>query len=86
MTEALIIVGLIVLMIGLIICLCTEARGLDFLLGVIGAYLLSGGIMMHTENDKPSAMDVYKGKTTLEITYRDSISVDSVVVFKEKEK
>lgn len=34
----------------------------------------------------PTAMDVYKGKTTLEITYRDSIPVDSVVVFKEEFK
>lgn len=31
----------------------------------------------------PSAMDVYQGKTTLEITYRDSVPVDSVVVFKK---
>ena len=30
----------------------------------------------------PSAMDVYQGKTTLEITYKDSIAVDSTVVFK----
>ena len=30
----------------------------------------------------PSAMDVYRGKTTLEITYKDGIPVDSVVVFK----
>ena len=33
-------------------------------------------------NNKPSAIDVYKGKTTLEITYKDSIPIDSVVVFK----
>lgn len=30
----------------------------------------------------PTAMDVYQGKTTLEITYKDSVAVDSVVVFK----
>lgn len=33
---------------------------------------------------KPTAIDVYRGNTTLEITYRDSIPVDSVVVFKKK--
>lgn len=27
-------------------------------------------------------IDVYRGKTTLEITYRDSVPIDSVVVFK----
>ena len=29
-------------------------------------------------------IDVYRGKTTLEITYRDSVAVDSVVVYKMK--
>ena len=33
--------------------------------------------------DKPTALDVYRGNTTLEITYRDSIPVDTVVVFKK---
>lgn len=32
----------------------------------------------------PKAMDVYRNKTTLEITYQDSIPVDSVVIFKNK--
>ena len=31
-------------------------------------------------------MDVYQGKTTLEVTYKDGIPVDSVVVFKDNEK
>ena len=35
-------------------------------------------------NDKPSALDVYQGKTTLKITYRDGVAIDSVVVFKDK--
>lgn len=32
----------------------------------------------------PQAIDVYRNRTTLEITYKDSIPVDSVVVFKDK--
>jgi hypothetical protein len=32
----------------------------------------------------PSAIDVYRGKTTLEITYRDSVAIDSTVVYKVK--
>ena len=32
---------------------------------------------------RPKAIDVYRNKTTLEITYRDSIPVDTVVVFKK---
>lgn len=34
--------------------------------------------------EKPKAIDVYRGKTTLEITYKDGIAVDSTVVFKNK--
>ena len=37
----------------------------------------------HSKNT-PTALDVYRGKTTLEITYRDSVAVDSVVVYKMK--
>ena len=33
---------------------------------------------------QPAAIDVYKGKTTLRVTYIDSIATDSVVVFKGK--
>ena len=33
---------------------------------------------------KPQAIDVYKGKTTLEITYKDKVPIDSTVVWKSK--
>jgi hypothetical protein len=36
------------------------------------------------EHNVPTALDVYRGKTTLEITYRDSIAIDSTVVYKVK--
>ena len=32
--------------------------------------------------NKPTALDVYRGKTTLGITYRDSVAIDSTVVYK----
>ena len=31
-----------------------------------------------------SAIEVYRGNTTLEITYQDSVPIDSVVVYKNK--
>lgn len=34
--------------------------------------------------NKPTAMDVYKGKTELQITYKGTIPIDSIVVFKNK--
>jgi len=81
----LIIVGSIILIIGLI-CLGKGASGLAFFCGLVGSYIISGGIIMYQESRKPTAMDVYQGKTTLEITYKDGVPVDSVVVFKDKEK
>ena len=51
----------------------------------ISIFLASiAGVLMMTAVaiGTPSAMDVYRGKTTLEITYKDGIPVDSVVVFK----
>lgn len=83
--AGLLIIGLIMLIIGLI-GLINGDGGQAFFFGVVGAYLFSGGIMLHEKSCKPTAMDVYKGKTTLEITYKDGVPVDSVVVFKDKEK
>lgn len=31
---------------------------------------------------RPTAIDVYEGKTTLEITYKDGVPIDSTVVWK----
>lgn len=50
------------------------------ILGIIGAI----GYQVEIDKDTPTALDVYRGKTTLEITYRDSVAVDSVVVYKMK--
>ena len=40
-------------------------------------------VLLITYNE-PSALDVYRGKTTLEITCRDSVAIDSTVVYKVK--
>jgi hypothetical protein len=48
--------------------------GMGFVLGV--------GICSLDTKDTPTAIDVYRGKTTLEITYRDSVAIDSTVVYK----
>ena len=46
---------------------------------------LDGSVIVQNCDDKnitPTALDVYRGKTTLEITYRDSVAIDSTVVYK----
>ena len=35
-------------------------------------------------SDTPQAIDVYRGNTTLKITYKDGVAIDSTVVFKNK--
>ena len=40
--------------------------------------------MAIVSRDRLTALDVYRGKTTLEITYRDSVAIDSTVVYKVK--
>lgn len=60
--------------------------GLVFIVGIIAGILFTlalsvfiGGII---PRNVPSALDVYRGKTTFEITYKDSIAIDSTVVFR----
>lgn len=55
-------------------------RLLDWVVGAIAGVLLYQIIV----SDIPTALDVYRGKTTLEITYRDSVAIDSMVVYKVK--
>ena len=45
---------------------------------IIGLILIIGYI-----NNRPKAIDVYKGKTELRITYEGNIPVDSSVIFKK---
>ena len=46
--------------------------------GIICIVLLSS----YQNRNKPTPLDVYQGKTTLEITYKDGVPMDTVVVFK----
>ena len=55
--------------------------------GLFSFVLISGvwfGIFIVAVYDSyhPTAIDVYRNKTTLEITYKDNVPIDSTVVFK----
>ena len=58
----------------------------SFLVGFFVCGLLASFFEYSHYTIKPTAMDVYQGKTILEITCKDGVPVDSVVVFKNKEK
>ena len=63
--------------------ICDNELFFDFFMFLSGVGIWSF-ITLICIKSKPTALDVYQNKTTLEITYRDSIPVDSIVVFKYK--
>ena len=50
------------------------ATFLSFILFAVGTLIIHVG--------KPAAIDVYRGKATLQITYKNNVPVDSTVVYK----
>ena len=54
--------------------------------GVIAVLLLSisSGLFVNYNNNQPSALDVYRGNTTLEITSVNGVPKDTTVIFKNK--
>lgn len=57
-----------------------DYSSLIFILGTI----CGGAILLGINSDRPTALDVYQGKTTLRITYKNEVAIDSIVVFKDK--
>ena len=83
--------GIILIVVGIIgfITALYCGKWYDDMLGTVSCVLFMIGLIitMGYVIDKditPTAMDVYRGKTTLEITYKDGVAIDSVVVFKER--
>lgn len=78
----------------MVIAVATESHNLgitssivlliSFLTFIPSATYLNIDERKEMEKSIPTAMDVYRGNTTLEITYRDGVPIDSVVVFKQK--
>ena len=63
-----------------------DNKAISCFFAVMFSVVITGVIIDYTTKDEPTALDVYQGKTILEITYRDSIPVDSVVVYKKEFK
>ena len=81
------ITAIIVVFVFIVILCWIDVDSAPYLLyGAILMLALFGGLFLIIEHYNPSIkpIDVYRGKTTLEITYRDSVAMDSVVVYKMK--
>lgn len=83
-----------IILITLVLLLAILTLGVDSLSKAkydsVGVVLVASIILAFTVlittlclKDNPRAIDVYRGSTTLEITYRNGIPIDSTVVWKE---
>ena len=88
-----IIVGIFILALMILWAFFRERGGSSFDAGVVIGVVIMTLVIIEIclisniiEKQKPSALDVYQGKTTIEYTIRDGVKVDSVVVFKKELK
>lgn len=84
------IIGMLYMVVGLLISLiCLFLKRYDSIGGTIALTLSVVGILnviIYHATEAPSALDVYKGKTVLKITYEDKVPVDTVVIYKKGEQ
>lgn len=84
-----VIIGLVILFLS-IQCIQWNDEGETYGFGIFCGWALAIAFTIEIicicesiSESRPSAIDVYQGKTTLEYTIRDGVKVDSVVVWKE---
>ena len=81
------IIGMLYLVVGFLIYLISLfLKRYDSICLTITCTLYMTGILniiICYANEAPSALDVYKGKTILKITYEDKVPVDTVVIYKK---
>ena len=78
------ILSLVMLIIGIYDSIKYDNSSINVISFFLCIFILIILITTLSFKEKPKAIDVYRGKTTLEITYKDGIAVDSTVVFKNK--
>lgn len=78
------ICGIILIMLSFIFCTMEDSNPFIILMTIVGVVLIAVCISDEVDKKYPKAIDVYRGNTTLKISYVDSVATDSVVVFKNK--
>ena len=81
-----IILGLIFIIMGsaliAVLIMSEQTDGLTILGSVSSVLLIIVGARCIHICKYPSAIDVYRGKTTLQITYKNNVPIDTTVVYK----
>lgn len=93
MEIGVVIIGLLILIVMSVLISIDNKKNAKFDVGVFFGIVLSILVVLEVallssilEDPKPTAMDVYQGKTTLEYKVIDNVKIDSVVVFNNNEK
>lgn len=87
--ELLLLIFSIVGVLEIIIAICRDWRDTDnahiiFGSGITMILICIISIIVFCTTKEIEPIEVYRGNTTLQITYKDSIPIDSVVVYKNK--
>lgn len=81
-----IILGLIFIIMGsvliAVLIMSEQTDKMTILGSVSSVFLIIGGAGCIYDCKHPSAIDVYRGKTTLQVTYKGNIPTDTIVVYK----
>ena len=84
MLYFILIIGIILLTFSIFVCATEDASLTIVTSSILGTLFIMMFISMKVDENTPKAIDVYRGNTTLKISYVDSVATDSVVVFKNK--
>lgn len=85
--ELILAILFILIVLALILIYCDKDNAEIYGLAIaLLTFFFATCLATYNEQNTPTAIDVYNGKTTLEITYRDGVAIDTVVVFKSEYK
>ena len=84
MLYFILIMGVILLIFSILVCATEDATLTIVAYSILGTLFIMIFISEKIDENIPQAIDVYRGNTTLKISYVDSVATDSVVVFKYK--
>lgn len=85
-TNSMIILGIILLILGslisIVIIINEQIDGISSASGFFSGIFIIAGVGFINDAKCPQAIDVYRDKTTLQITYKGNIPIDTTVVYK----
>lgn len=83
MEYTILIIGIFLVLLSIVWCAVEDSSPFIVISSALGTLFMICAIDSICDKE-PKAIDVYRGNTTLKISYVDSVATDSVVVFKNK--